>query len=139
MAAMDRDLPAARRRALARIAAEVAERAGHPSLPGTILARATRCGRPGCGCTADPPRLHGPYRQWTRKQDGRTVTRLLSPEQAERYQPWVDNAHRLRDLLRQLEALGVAAAEAAEGWAPPPGRPAKATKAASGKARRPKQ
>ena len=34
-------------------------------LPGTIIQRRTRCGHPGCGCRADPPRLHGPYGQAT--------------------------------------------------------------------------
>ena len=34
-------------------------------LPGSITERRTRCGHPGCACHADPPRLHGPYWQWT--------------------------------------------------------------------------
>ena len=37
-------------------------------LPGSITERRTRCGRRNCGCHADPPRLHGPYWQWTRKR-----------------------------------------------------------------------
>jgi hypothetical protein len=32
------------------------------------------------------------------------VTRTLTPEQAERYQPWFDNARRLREALTELEA-----------------------------------
>ena len=44
------------------------------ALPGTLADRMTRCGRPNCRCHADPPRLHGPYHQWTRKKDGKTVT-----------------------------------------------------------------
>ena len=46
------------------------------ALPGTLADRMTRCGRPNCGCHADPPRLHGPYHQWTRKKDGKTATRI---------------------------------------------------------------
>ena len=38
------------------------------ALPGTLTERMTRCGHPTtCRCHADPPRLHGPYHQWTRR------------------------------------------------------------------------
>lgn len=37
-------------------------------------------GTPGCRCKADPPQLHGPYWQWTRKVAGKTVT--LPPPQS---------------------------------------------------------
>ncbi len=87
------------------------------ALPGSLQIRSTRCGKPACRCKADPPQLHGPYIQWTRKINGRTRTRLLTPEQLKRYQPWFENARRLRQLLAELEALSLQAAEAAEGWA----------------------
>jgi hypothetical protein len=85
-------------------------------LPGSITQRRTRCGRDGCACRADPPRLHGPYWQWTRKIAARTVCRWLSPAQREDYQAWIDNDRRLRDLLTRLEALGTAALEADPRW-----------------------
>ena len=71
--------------------------------------RRTRCGRRNCGCHADPPRLHGPYWQWTRKIAAKTVCRWLSPDQQRDYTPWIDNDRRLRELLTRLEALGAAA------------------------------
>jgi|SRR5215469_16079755 len=80
--------------------------------PGSITARRTRCGRDNCACHADPPKLHGPYWQWTRKVAARTVCRWLSPAQREDYQAWIDNDRRLRDLLARLEELGAAALEA---------------------------
>lgn len=86
------------------------------ALPGTINVAMNRCGKPSCACKADPPRLHGPYTTWTRKVSGRTVTRRLTPEQAERYRPWLENRRRLRELVAELEALSLAAAEEAEGW-----------------------
>jgi hypothetical protein len=85
-------------------------------LPGTINVAMNRCGKPGCACHSDPPRLHGPYITWTRKIKGKTVTRRLSPEQLERYRPWFDNNRRLRRLIHELEALSLRAAEQAEGW-----------------------
>jgi hypothetical protein len=50
-------------------------------LPGSITIRDARCGKPRCACAADPPSLHGPYIQWTRTVNGKTVTRLLTPAQ----------------------------------------------------------
>jgi hypothetical protein len=85
-------------------------------LPGSITERRTRCGHPSCGCHADPPRLHGPYWQWTRKVAAKTICRWLSAEQHHDYQNWIDNDRRLRDLLARLEALGAAAFEADPRW-----------------------
>ncbi|HKN49666.1 MAG TPA: DUF6788 family protein [Actinomycetota bacterium] len=103
-----------RRRALA---AQIAEIAGASALlPGTLLVRMMGCGKPSCGCKADPPRLHGPYIQWTRKIGGRTRTRRLTQQELERYQPWFDNARRLRDLVAELEMLCLQAASQAEAW-----------------------
>jgi hypothetical protein len=85
-------------------------------LPGSIVIRHTRCGKPACACRADPPALHGPYIQWTRTVHGKTVTRLLTEDQLARYQPWFDNARRLKDLIAKLEAASLAAAAQAEGW-----------------------
>jgi hypothetical protein len=80
-------------------------------LPGSITERRTRCGHPGCRCHADPPRLHGPYWQWTRKVTAKTVGRWLSADQHHDYRTWISNDRRLRELLSQLEALGIAALE----------------------------
>lgn len=86
------------------------------ALPGSVVTRMMRCGNRGCRCRADPPQLHGPYLQWTRKVDGKTVTRMLTPEQLARYQPWLDNAQRLREIVHELETLTTQAMERAEGW-----------------------
>jgi hypothetical protein len=86
-----------------RIAAELAL-AGF-ALPGTLTVRAYACGKPSCRCHADPPRLHGPYAEWTRKIGGKTVTRRLSPAELAEYQPLFDNAKKLRTLLAELQDL----------------------------------
>jgi hypothetical protein len=99
------------------IAAEIAALAAAGfALPGTLADRMTRCGRPNCGCHADPPRLHGPYHQWTRKKDGKTATKILSDEQLTDYQPWFDNHRRLRELIADLEELSLEIAEADPRW-----------------------
>jgi hypothetical protein len=100
-----------------KIAAELAAIASSGMvLPGSMTQRRTRCGRRNCGCHADPPRLHGPYWQWTRKVAAKTICRWLSADQHQDYQPWMDNDRRLRELLARLEALGAAALEADPRW-----------------------
>ncbi|KAA0232049.1 MAG: hypothetical protein JJLCMIEE_03568 [Acidimicrobiales bacterium] len=85
-------------------------------LPGTLTERLTRCGRPNCRCHSDPPRLHGPYHQWTRKVDNKTVTRIFSDEQYADYGPWFDNERELRSLVAHLEGLSLAVVEADPRW-----------------------
>lgn len=85
-------------------------------LPGSLVQRTTRCGTPTCRCHHDPARLHGPYPTWTRKVGAKTVTRTLNATQARRYQPWFDNAKRLRNLISELETLSIQTAVQAEAW-----------------------
>jgi hypothetical protein len=82
------------------------------ALPGTLIERRTRCGRPGCRCGGDPPAPHGPYFSWTRKVGGKTTTRYLGAEQHADYGAWFETAKRLRDLVSELEALGLKVVEA---------------------------
>jgi hypothetical protein len=84
------------------------------ALPGSLNIRYMRCGKRNCRCHADPPMLHGPYPHWTRTIEGRTVTRSLSAEQAERYRPWFDNARKIRELITELEARSVQTFDAHE-------------------------
>jgi uncharacterized protein YjiS (DUF1127 family) len=109
--------PAQQARAAA-IAAEITARLASTgfALPGTLADRMTRCGRANCRCHADPPRLHGPYHQWTRKKNGRTATRILTDEQLADYGPWFDNHRRLRELVAELEELSLDIAEADPRW-----------------------
>jgi hypothetical protein len=97
-----------------RIAAELSEMGF--TLPGTISVRTVTCGRATCRCATDPDQRHGPYIQWSRTVKGRTVNKMLTPEQLETYQPWIDNGRRLRELAHQLETLSLEAMRTAEGW-----------------------
>jgi hypothetical protein len=78
---------------------------------GTVTRRHTRCGTPGCRCHADPPKLHGPYYQWTTKVDGKTVTRRLSETEAKLYQEWITNDRQLRRLITQMRQMAAKAAD----------------------------
>ncbi len=81
-------------------------------LPGSVVVRRMRCGKAGCACKGDPPGLHGPYIQWTRTVAGKTVTRFLSEDELARYQPWFDNARRLKEIVAKLEIVSVQAFDA---------------------------
>lgn len=105
------------RAALERISAELASLG--PCLPGSVVVRTGPCGKTACSCHHDPPRLHGPFRSWTRKIAGKTVTRLLSVDQLAAYQPLFDNHRRLKALVRELEELSVAIIEHDPRWKAP--------------------
>src|SRR5450755_1617114 len=78
---------------------------------GSVTRRYTRCATPGCKCHAEPPQPHGPYYQWTAKNNGKTVTRRLTEAEAELYQEWIANGRRLRRLIAQMRQVAAKAAE----------------------------
>jgi Family of unknown function (DUF6788) len=87
---------------------------------GSLALRHNRCGKPNCACHADPPRLHGPYWQWTAKVDNKTVNKRLSEREAKLYQQWIANDRKARSLLAEMRAIAaqasalILAAEAGE-------------------------
>jgi hypothetical protein len=77
---------------------------------GSLLQRYTTCNNPNCRCQ-DPDQRHGPYWQLSWKQAGKTVSKLLSAEDAARYQEWIDNRRRLEATLEQMRELSRQAGE----------------------------
>jgi hypothetical protein len=75
--------------------------------PGSLVRRFMPCGNPACRCMGKPPRLHGPYYQWSSKIAGKTRTIRLSEEQARLCQQWVRDHKRLKRLVRQMEQLSL--------------------------------
>ena len=76
-----------------------------PIRRGTVLDRFVRCGNPNCRCRADPPELHGPYYQWTRKVKGKTVSVSVSMEQARLLKEWIANARRLDKIVADMQLV----------------------------------
>jgi hypothetical protein len=72
---------------------------------GSVTQRFTHCNKPGCRCGADPPRLHGPYYQWTTKVAGRTVTRRLNEREAALYEEQIANGRQLRHLIAEMRKV----------------------------------
>jgi hypothetical protein len=79
--------------------------------PGSVIERYTVCGTEGCRCHHDPATRHGPYFQYTRKLDGKTLTRRLDTEQADRYREWIANRRTLDELTDQMDRLSRQATE----------------------------
>ena len=80
-------------------------------LRGSVTERYMPCGRAGCRCQATPPRLHGPYVQWTTKVEGKTRTVRLRPEEVPLYREWIANGRKLDQIIRDWEQTGLAAAD----------------------------
>ena len=66
---------------------------------GTVLKRWKLCGRPNCRCAEDPAARHGPYYEWSHRQDGRLRHNLLSPQQAEQMVRAIKNQRQILALL----------------------------------------
>ena len=78
---------------------------------GSVIERYTVCGSRGCRCHADPPVRHGPYHQHTRKIAGKTDTRRLTAEQADRYREEIANRRTLDRLIAEMEQISTQARE----------------------------
>ena len=72
-------------------------------LTGSVQSRFFECSRPSnCWCHDDPANRHGPYRYWTRKEKGKTVSVSLDDEQFARVQQLIENGRALDRLLKQM-------------------------------------
>jgi hypothetical protein len=71
---------------------------------GSLVTRYRSCGNPNCRCV-DPDRRHGPYYQLSWKQDGKTLSRLLSADEADLYREWIDNRRRLQAALDAMRDI----------------------------------
>jgi integrase len=76
-----------------------------PFRRGTVLLRFIPCGKAGCRCQANPPKLHGPYYDWSRKVRGKTVTVRLTKQQARLLKQWIANARRLDRIVADMERV----------------------------------
>ena len=78
-------------------------------LRGSIMKHYMRCGTKGCRCRAEPPVLHGPYYDWTRKVRGKTVTVRLKEHEAEILQEWIGNIRKLDKMVSRMVEISMEA------------------------------
>ena len=81
-----------------------------PMRRGSISERTMKCGKASCPCQQDPTARHGPYYSLTRPLAGKTQSRYLSPEQAERAREQIEQGHKFREQVERYR-------EACERWA----------------------
>jgi hypothetical protein len=77
---------------------------------GSVHRSLLTCGKLGCRCHTDPSARHGPYAYWTTKVAGKTVSRLLTPLEADLYMEWIENRRRIGRVVQALKKLSVKAA-----------------------------
>jgi hypothetical protein len=70
---------------------------------GTVHTRTKVCGRKNCRCAHDPDARHGPYHEWSRRQDGRLIHSILTEEQALLLAVAIANHHEVMKLLAQWQ------------------------------------
>jgi len=71
-------------------------------LPGSISVARSQCGKPGCACKDDPPRLHGPYYRWTGFINGKRTTKTISKEAAMECKRRIRNFRKLQQDLDKV-------------------------------------
>lgn len=75
-----------------------------PTIQGTILQRVIERPDPQC---PQQTKTYGPYYQWTRKLQGRTVIQNLSPSQAKAFQRAIRENQTLEKTLDQIRAISL--------------------------------
>ena len=70
---------------------------------GTLHTRTKVCGRKNCRCAVDPDARHGPYYEWTRRQEGRLVHSVVTPEQAQLFTRAIASYRKIQRLLTRWE------------------------------------
>jgi hypothetical protein len=69
-----------------------------------ILHKRTKVGgRKNCRCAVDPAARHGPYYQWSRRQDARRLHSVVTPEQAELFTRVIPYYRKIQQLLVHWE------------------------------------
>lgn len=72
---------------------------------GSVTRRRQTCGQPSCRCHMDADARHGPYAYWTTKVRGKTVSRLLTPAEADLYEEWIQNRRQIERTVQALKKL----------------------------------
>ena len=77
-------------------------------LVGSLLKTYKQCGKDNCKCMKDKKNWHGPYYIWTRKENGKTVTKTLTKIQAQYVLNAFKNMKKLNRLLEKWKEMSVA-------------------------------
>ncbi|MBN2552685.1 MAG: hypothetical protein JXB06_07935 [Spirochaetales bacterium] len=78
-----------------------------PVCNGTVMSVYRKCGKPNCGCKESEQMQHGPYHIWTRKENGKTVTRSLSEKQARLCSRYIENFKKMESVIEKMKKLTI--------------------------------
>ena len=78
---------------------------------GNLQRRMLPCKQQHCACFTKGKPQHGPYPYWTTKIKQKTVTKLLTAEEADLYESWIQNRRQLEKTLKQMNELSKKAAK----------------------------
>jgi len=75
---------------------------------GTLHVRTKVCGKKNCRCAVDLEARHGPYYEWSRREQGKLSHSVVTPEQAELLTKAIKNYREILALLKRWERETVA-------------------------------
>ncbi|OGJ89355.1 MAG: hypothetical protein A2268_08505 [Candidatus Raymondbacteria bacterium RifOxyA12_full_50_37] len=59
------------------------------------------CGKPGCPCLTDKTKRHGPYYEWTRRENNVFKNTVVSKYEADKFVKAISKYHKVMRLLAQ--------------------------------------
>lgn len=77
---------------------------------GNLQRRMLTCKNPKCRCTTSGKPQHGPYPYWTTKVSQKTITKLLTTEEADLYESWIQNRRQLEATIKEMNQISKKAA-----------------------------
>lgn len=80
---------------------------------GTVVKRFMKCGRSSCACHKDPALRHGPYYYWSTKVGGKSVSKLITSQEAELLGRWVKNRGEMEAITAEMKEISRVAFDAA--------------------------
>ena len=78
---------------------------------GTIMKKYGPCGKEGCRCAKAKKNWHGPYYIWTRKENGKTITKSLTAAQEQFCRKAIGNMKKLKTLIERWKRESAKAIE----------------------------
>ena len=74
---------------------------------GSINTVYTRCGNAYCDCSQDVSKRHGPYYLWTKKKNGKTISKRLSRKQVTVCRKFIKNYKKLKIILEKMKDISM--------------------------------
>ncbi len=76
-------------------------------LTGSLAKQDKQCGKINCRCHDDREYWHGPYFIWTRKENGKTITKTLNKKQAAAVKKAIKEMKELKLLIEKWRKISL--------------------------------